>query len=245
MSITKVDPIEKYLEFYKNKTDPEREKRLNSAKELFEQGKNSINEQYKTQLQNLSKDRADLERELLVQSIINKRQIAENNQNLGLTDSGLNRSQQTAVNMSYQNSMAKAKQNYNSDKAALNAKRLQDISNLNTDAAKEQNDINDYFDNMVYKNAINTRADDLTAAAKQTDSDKNEQDNYIKSLTAGINKAKDYGSAYLYNYIHSQNLTAEQLELLKVALRNAGVPENFYERYKQSYQNLQLVPGSK
>ena len=38
-----------------------------------------------------------------VQKLINEQQIAEHNANLGLTDSGLNRTQQTAVQLSYAN----------------------------------------------------------------------------------------------------------------------------------------------
>ena len=38
-----------------------------------------------------------------VQKLINEKTIAEKNANLGLTDSGLNRTQQTAVNLSYGN----------------------------------------------------------------------------------------------------------------------------------------------
>ena len=45
----------------------------------------------------------DLYQENAVQKIVNEREISENMANLGLTDSGLDRTQQTAVQLSYAN----------------------------------------------------------------------------------------------------------------------------------------------
>lgn len=62
---------------------------------------------YEGQMAESGAEYDDLERQNAVQKLINERDVAENMANLGLTDSGLNRTQQTAVQLSAANNSAK------------------------------------------------------------------------------------------------------------------------------------------
>lgn len=62
---------------------------------------------YNRQKNETEKSYTDLYRENEVQKLINEREVAENMANSGLTDSGLNRTQQTAVQLSYANQKGK------------------------------------------------------------------------------------------------------------------------------------------
>lgn len=62
---------------------------------------------YEGQMAESGAEYDELERQNAVQKLINERDVAENMANLGLTDSGLNRTQQTAVQLSAANNSAK------------------------------------------------------------------------------------------------------------------------------------------
>lgn len=62
---------------------------------------------YEGQMAESGAEYDDLERQNAVQKLINERDVAEDMANLGLTDSGLNRTQQTAVQLSAANNSAK------------------------------------------------------------------------------------------------------------------------------------------
>lgn len=73
----------------------------------YETEKKLTTDQYNRQINETENSYEDLYRENAVQKLINEREIAENMANLGLTDSGLNRTQQTAVQLSYANNKNK------------------------------------------------------------------------------------------------------------------------------------------
>ena len=73
----------------------------------YETEKKLTTDQYNRQINETENSYEDLYRENAVQKLINEREVAENMANLGLTDSGLNRTQQTAVQLSYANNKNK------------------------------------------------------------------------------------------------------------------------------------------
>jgi hypothetical protein len=97
-----------------------KDKDLKVSNELYDNQVKSINRDYDTQVFEQGKAYEDQYRENAVQKEINKRQVAESMANLGLTDSGLNRTQQTAVQLSYGN-----------NKANIDRQRQSGIDNLN------------------------------------------------------------------------------------------------------------------
>jgi hypothetical protein len=97
-----------------------KDKDLKVSNELYDNQVKSINRDYDTLIFEQGKAYEDQYRENAVQKEINKRQVAEGMANLGLTDSGLNRTQQTAVQLSYGN-----------NKANINRQRQSGIDSLN------------------------------------------------------------------------------------------------------------------
>ncbi|MDD6214825.1 MAG: hypothetical protein PUB42_06560, partial [Firmicutes bacterium] len=111
-----------------------------------------------------------------VQKLINEKQIAEKNANLGLTDSGLNRTQQSAVQMSYANQKASLDSSRQKVLDELNIKLTEAITALQNenqsgimqienkwDSYSEQQGANAYNSKLqYYKDLINSENDALT-----------------------------------------------------------------------------------
>lgn len=102
-----------------------KDKDLKVSNELYDNQVKSINRDYDTQVFEQGKAYEDQYRENAVQKEINKRQVAESMANLGLTDSGLNRTQQTAVQLSYGNNKANIDRQRQSGIDSLNYSRRQ------------------------------------------------------------------------------------------------------------------------
>ena len=113
----------------------------------------TITDDYNAQIANTEQSYDELIDQNAVQKIINERKIAENMANMGLTDSGLNRTQMTAAQLSYSNNQAKINQQRQSAvdtlARAMNA-QLSDIEN--TRAANLQS-IDSSYDNQAVSNA--------------------------------------------------------------------------------------------
>ena len=93
---------------------------LKVSNELYDNQAASTNRNYDTQVFEQGRAYEDQYRENAVQKEINKRQISESMANLGLTDSGLNRTQLTAAQLSYGN-----------NKSAIDRQRQAGIDSLN------------------------------------------------------------------------------------------------------------------
>lgn len=93
---------------------------LKVSNELYDNQAASTNRDYDTQVFEQGRAYEDQYRENAVQKEINKRQISESMANLGLTDSGLNRTQLTAAQLSYGN-----------NKSAIDRQRQAGIDSLN------------------------------------------------------------------------------------------------------------------
>ena len=94
---------EQYLEEERKNLDDVKTTKQDSINKTYdEQAKNTQNIYNSAINDSNIKYESDYERNA-VQKLINEKMIAERNANLGLTDSGLNRTQQTAVQLSYAN----------------------------------------------------------------------------------------------------------------------------------------------
>lgn len=96
-----------YLNQSKNYWDPKREEAKAKEDGVYSSKKQTVTDIYNKQSDDTSVAYEDDYRDNAVQKFINEREVAENMANLGLTDSGLNRTQQTAVQLSFANNKAK------------------------------------------------------------------------------------------------------------------------------------------
>lgn len=141
-----------------------------------------------------------------VQKIINEKKIAETNANLGLTDSGLNRTQQTAAQLSYANQKGKI------DLARQNA--LDNLT-LNLNAALAESDAgrssalltaNEKWDNQAYSLGQTNYNNDLTAYNSQINS-------YAEQLS-GIEQAEIEAAAEVQKAAISTSAKTEDNEIV-------------------------------
>ena len=104
MSVRSYDEILKEIE---EASRAQREADIAASNQMYDTRKQTVSDAYGTQMQEAKSAYQDQIDENAVQKLINERQIAENMANLGLTDSGLNRTQQTAAQLSYANNNTK------------------------------------------------------------------------------------------------------------------------------------------
>ncbi|MBQ8741093.1 MAG: hypothetical protein IJY79_06045 [Clostridia bacterium] len=139
-----------------------------------------------------------------VQKIINEMKVEQNMANLGLTDSGLNRTQQTAVQLSYANQKGKidlARQSVLDDLALNLTSALTEIeTNRSADLLTADQKWNDKAYSMAQTNYNN----DLTAYNEQITSG---YEQYGDIVQAEIDAAADVQKAKSINILNSKNST--------------------------------------
>ena len=99
--------IDELYNEYKKLGTAQRDADIATSDKVYDTQKLQTQNTYNRQIDETSKSYEDLYDENAVQRLVNEREIAENMANSGLTDSGLNRTQQTAVQLSYANSKNK------------------------------------------------------------------------------------------------------------------------------------------
>lgn len=192
-----------------------KDKDLKVSNELYDNQVKSINRDYDTQVFEQGKAYEDQYRENAVQKEINKRQVAESMANLGLTDSGLNRTQQTAVQLSYGNNKANIDRQRQSGIDSLNYSRRQalDTTEQNRLAANAQIEQGyaekaaayDENQKAEAKNMVLSYLElgaeppkDMIALSGMTDSEFNGYRDYYKkaiAATKAVNKSKQKNSS--------------------------------------------------
>lgn len=106
MSI-KITPYEEWVKKFQNQDTGQLNADIAASDKVYDTTKTNTQNTYNTQIQDTKNSYEELYRENAVQKLVNERKIAENMANLGLTDSGLNRTQQTAAQLSYANQKGK------------------------------------------------------------------------------------------------------------------------------------------
>ena len=97
-----------------------------------------------------------------MQKYINMQEVAENNANLGLTDSGLNRTQQTAVVVSASNNESKIRLQRQKAVDNLTNEMTAKLSEIENNRVNSERGIKDYYEQLASQegmNAYNTKVD--------------------------------------------------------------------------------------
>lgn len=176
-----------------------------------------------------------------VQKYINMREVAENNANLGLTDSGLNRTQSTAVQLSASNNAAKIERDrtnmVNTLTAEMNAYLTENENSRISSAASIQKT----YEDSARSSAVDMYKADVDAAAKVNEAAINAQNEASKeartALTALIKDFeeniydKTQAAKKVKNYIDLYGIDESTLDLL---LDNAGVSRDEYVLYLEN-----------
>lgn len=158
-----IKTLEEYKKEALNATNAQRQADKTATEQTYESQKKLVTDTYNKQIDETADSYEDLYRQNAVQKLINEREVAENMANLGLTDSGLNRTQQTAVQLSYSN--RKAKYDISRQKAVDNlaAELANKISTLDTEKLSAIAGIDSNYDNAAFSAAQSMRNADIEA----------------------------------------------------------------------------------
>ena len=158
-----IKTLEEYKKEALNATNAQRQADKTATEQNYESQKKLVTDTYNKQIDETANSYEDLYRQNAVQKLINEREVAENMANLGLTDSGLNRTQQTAVQLSYSNT--KAKYDVSRQKAvdSLAAELANKISTLDTEKLSAIAGIDSNYDNAAFSAAQSMRNADIEA----------------------------------------------------------------------------------
>ena len=182
-----------FLNDAKNYYSQKREEAKQNRHKIYDEQTKTTNDIYNAGISDNEKAYEDYYKENAVQKLINEREVAENMANLGLTNSGLNRTQQTAVQLSYANNKAaldRQKQaqvdtlarNLAAELSSIEQNRLSDIASID----QQYDALETEMANENYKSALETETANTKAYTKNTSS-------LVHGLTASqANKLSDY-----------------------------------------------------
>ena len=159
--------IDELYNEYKKLGTAQRDADIAASDKVYDTQKQQTQNTYNRQIDETSKSYEDLYDENAVQRLINEREVAENMANLGLTDSGLNRTQQTAVQLSYANSKNKIDITRQKAIDTLTASLADAISKIDTDKLSAAENIRSNYDNSWRSSAQSTYATELEEETKR------------------------------------------------------------------------------
>ncbi len=165
---------EEYLEEAKKTTAAEESAAIKVVDDSALAAKTATQEYYDKQIGNTNTAYESEYQKNAVQKLINEKQIAEKTANLGLTDSGLNRTQQTAAQLSYANQKGKIDLAKQSALDELSLSLSSALSNIEQEAQANKSSIKQTY---AQQNAA-------TAAELYNTDVENEYNTYLAQLEA-------------------------------------------------------------
>jgi hypothetical protein len=209
MAIASVDErLKKYKDLYQ----PQMQEQINAVNQTAEQQKAAVRDMYNAEIDKTKQSYEDAYRQNAVQKYVNERQIAENMANLGLTDSGLNRTQQTAVQLSYSNTRSKIDRQLQSAVDAFVVAMNSKLSDIETSRIGNEASIKQSYDNAA-----------LTAAQKEYQTDyENETARQIAAMREETERQKAYYSALSKASSESAKKSTTKLDSNIASFKNAS-----------------------
>lgn len=176
-----------------------------------------------------------------VQKYINMREVAENNANLGLTDSGLNRTQSTAVQLSASNNAAKIERDRNNMVRALEVEMNRYLTENENSRISSAASIQKTYEDSAMSSAVDMYKADVDAAAKASEAKINAQTQASKeartALTAFIKDFdensydKTQAAKKIRTYVNLYGWDETTMNLL---LSHAGISGDEYSSYLEN-----------
>lgn len=203
-----------YLDELKKAYSAQESEALAANDEKYALQKQLATDTYNRQINETEKSYTDLYRENAVQKLINEREVAENMANSGLTDSGLNRTQQTAVQLSYANQKGKIDTTKQQAIDTLAASLADSVAQLDIARSENAANIKDSYaalaaDNAesLYKSALQeeTKRIKATLEAQEKEQKSAQEANYIIKTNGGalnrnfVGSLKENGVSVFYN----------------------------------------------
>jgi hypothetical protein len=162
-----------YLTQAKKYYEEARKKAKEDQNKIFDEQVSVVNDTYNKAINDAKIDYEDMHRENAIQKLINENEVAEDMANMGLEGSGLNRTQATAVQLSYANNRSSIERQKQAQVDSIAQKLAQELSTI------KQNRI-------ATISAIDKEYDSAAVSAAQ--------DAYKKALNAETARIKSYNS---------------------------------------------------
>ena len=156
-------------DIYKKQGTAQRDADVAASDKMYDTQRRQTQDTYDRQIKETNNSYEDMYRENAVQKLINEREIAEDMANSGLTDSGLNRTQQTAVQLSYANGKNKIDVNRQKAVDTLAASLADAISSIDANKLSAAEKIRSSYENSWNSAAQSTYAKELEEQTKQVE----------------------------------------------------------------------------
>lgn len=182
-----IKSIEERIKDYENAYAGQVNREIAEKNKIYDTQKQQATDTYNRQIKETNNSYEDLYRENAVERLINEREIAENMASLGLTDSGLNRTQQTAVQLSHANNKNKIDINRQKAVDSLTASLADAIKTIDLNRSSAESEIRSGYYNLAVSNAQKAYQTDVEA---ETARQKAAYDYSIKMYKAQQSAAK-------------------------------------------------------
>jgi hypothetical protein len=180
-----------YIEESRKTLNPTKEKEIKSVKDAAAASKKSIKSNYSKQITNTTDEYEGLFRKNDVQKEINSRALERRAAEMGYTDSGLSRMQQTANQLSHANQNSEYVRQKQKAVDTLTAAMLSETSKVDTELNSSISDIETAYEKSAIEqgtNLYNAEQDRIFEAETQRLKDKNDYKiNLVKAETDKIN----------------------------------------------------------
>ena len=161
---------ESYYEAIKKQTDADRQAAKDKSNQLYANQAAAANDQYAQQIKETTTAYDEQYRMARIQKAINDRQIAENLANMGLTDSGLNRTQITANQLYYGNTVGKIDRAKQQAVDALALALRGSLTTIENNRLSAEASIDQQYDKYASDAATDMYKADVSAASKASSS---------------------------------------------------------------------------
>lgn len=210
--------VNKYYNSYMKEFDDEIKKEKQTNASTIEAQKNAYKQNYNFQIDETTRKYDVMQQQNEIQKIVNEREVAENMENLGMTDAGLNRTQLTAVQLSAANNSASIERNKQSVVDGLNLELNSLLSGL--DNEKIVNDAN--IDAAYHDRAMQAAVDTYTAEQEaETERIKSSNEATIKAMEIS-NKNAETIRQNLITYLGDEKLSSStKVGLIKQYINTA------------------------
>lgn len=156
-------------DIYKKQGTAQQKADVSASDKMYDTQRQQTQNTYNRQIQDTNNSYEDMYRENAVQKLINEREIAEDMANAGLTDSGLNRTQQTAVQLSYANGKNKIDVNRQKAVDTLTASLADAISSIDANKLAAAEKIRSSYESSWNSAAQSTYAKELEEQTKRVE----------------------------------------------------------------------------
>lgn len=156
-------------DIYKKQGTAQRDADVAASDKMYDTQRRQTQDTYDRQIKDTNNSYEDMYRENAVQKLINEREIAENMADLGLTDSGLNRTQQTAVQLSYANSKNKIDTSRQKAVDTLAASLADAVSRIDANKLADAEKIRSSYESGWSSAAQSTYAKELEEQTKRVE----------------------------------------------------------------------------